>query len=298
MKILLTGGSGFIGTNLRKALGAAHQIVAPTHRELDVTDTNAVDEAFRKERYDAVIHAAVAGGEMVTENIVRGFWNIARNADKVDRVLYFGSGAEYGKHRDLVKIREEEIGSEVPRDGYGLAKLLCNDFARRSRNITNLRLFGIYGPHEGYLFKFISNSVAKGLLGMDLTIRQDVVFDYLWIDDLSSIVERFLERQPTHREMNVTPSESVTLSRIAGAVRSLAASPIKITYEIPAHNYEYTGSNQRLSEALPDLQFATIEKGIRELWDYYLARIDELDSAALMRDDYRRRCRTRKEAAF
>jgi nucleoside-diphosphate-sugar epimerase len=294
MKILLTGGSGFLGRSLREALRGVHEIVAPSHRDLDVADTNAMDEAIRNGRYDAVVHAALAGGERIAEHMLRGFWNIAGNAERVARVVYFGSGAEYGKHRDLVKVREDEIGREIPRNSYGFAKLMCNDIARRSRNITNLRLFGVYGPHEGYLFKFISNSVVKTLLGMDLAIRQDVVFDYLWIGDLCAVVESLLEKEPLHRDLNVTPTESVSLSGIVQALEAACGRPIRAEYETPGLNFQYTGDNSRLREVLPELRFTGIPEGVKRLYGYYAARIDEIDRDAVEADEYRKRAKTRR----
>jgi nucleoside-diphosphate-sugar epimerase len=293
VKILLTGGTGFVGRSLLEGLGTTHQIVAPPHRELDVGDSNAVDEAFRAGRFDVVLHAAAAGGERVLENVLRGFWNVARNAHRVGRVFYFGSGAEYGKHRDLVKVREEQIGAEVPRDDYGLAKLLCNDIARRSTNVTNLRLFGIYGPHEGYLFKFISNTIAKTLLGMDLVIRQDVIFDYLWIDDFVAIVRSLLERSALPADVNVTPTQSISLLELARIVTRLHGERSSIHVENSGLNYAYTGSNDRLRDLLPHLAFTPYPEAIRSLAAHYASRTDSLDRVALEQDRYRLSCRVR-----
>jgi GDP-L-fucose synthase len=293
MKILLTGGSGFIGASLRDGLGAEHDIHAPGHRELDVSDSTAVDALFHARRYDAVIHAAVEGGDRVMENVVRGYWNLARHAGEVARFFFFGSGAEYGKHRDLDKVREEEIGEEVPRDAYGFGKLLCNESARRSSNIVNLRLFGVYGPGEGYLFKFISNSAVKILLGLDLAMRQDVVFDYLWIDDLAVVVRSLLETGCAWRDLNVTPTESIALSRIVDLLRVVSGINVRATFETPGMNFRYTGDNSRLREAVPDLRFTTAAEGIRRLFAHYKERAGRMDREALVRDDYFRQCRVR-----
>lgn len=293
MKILLTGGSGFIGRNLFEALGGRYEVFAPSHREFDVTDTAAVDRLFRERRFDAVLHAAVQGGNRVLETTLRGYWNLARQAGKVGHLFYFGSGAEYGKQRDLVKVREEEIGRVVPSDAYGLAKLFCNEDARRRPRVTNLRLFGVYGPHEGYLFRFISNSIVKTLLGMDIRVRQDVVFDYLQVADLVAIVERFLENEPDVSDLNVTPTESISLRQILAIISAAASRPLPVHFETEGLNFQYTGHNGTLQRLMPDLRFIPYEEGIHRLYSHYDERRGALDKDAVVRDDYLVRTRPR-----
>ena len=293
MRILLTGATGFVGRHVLEALSERYTIVAPRHAELDVTDATAVDAILRGSRFDAVVHAAVQGGASVMQTTLRGFWNLASNAGRVHRLIYFGSGAEFAKHRDLVKVREEQIGEETPRDDYGLAKLLSTQLCRQSPNIVNLRLFGIYGPYEGYTAKFISNAIAKTLAGVPLTIRQDVVFDYLWIDDLIRVLPRFLEGEREFADVNVTPTVSVRISEVAGLVLRAAGRSAECEIELPGMNFQYTGDNARLLELCPGLTFTPLDEGVRRLFAYYRERIETIDRAALETDEYRRRLTTR-----
>jgi nucleoside-diphosphate-sugar epimerase len=293
LKILLTGGSGFIGCNLLEALGGQHEVFAPPHREFDVTDTAEVDRLFREHRFDAVLHAAVQGGDRVLETTLRGYWNLARHAGEVGRLFYFGSGAEYGKQRDLVKVREEEIGRVVPSDAYGLAKLFCNEDARRRSRVTNLRLFGVYGPKEGYLFRFISNSIVKALLGMDIVVRQDVVFDYLHVSDLVAIVDRLIQSGSGVTDVNVTPTESISLRQILAIISSAASRPLAVDFKTEGLNFQYTGHNGALLRLVTDFQFRPYEEGIRSLYSHYAERREALDRDSVVRDDYLLRTRSR-----
>jgi GDP-L-fucose synthase len=293
VRILLTGGTGFVGRHVLEALNNRYTIVAPRHTELDVTDATAVDATLRSSRFDAVIHAAVQGGESVMQTTLRGFWNLARNAGRVHRLLYFGSGAEFGKHRDLVKVKEEQIGEETPREDYGFAKLLSTQLCRQSPNIVNLRLFGIYGPYEGYMAKFISNAIVKTLAGVPLKIRQDVVFDYLWIDDLIGVLPRFLEGEREFADVNITPTVSARISDIATLVQRAAGKSPECEIETPGLNFQYTGDNARLLELCPGLTFTPLDEGVRRLFAYYRERTETIDRAALEADEYRRRLTTR-----
>jgi nucleoside-diphosphate-sugar epimerase len=58
MRVLVTGGSGFIGRNLIEYLARAHEVLAPTHAELDLTDPGALDRWFREHEVDVVVHGS------------------------------------------------------------------------------------------------------------------------------------------------------------------------------------------------------------------------------------------------
>jgi len=240
VRVLITGGSGFVGRNLAEGI-KGHEIYAPRHAELDVLDPAAVEAYVKAKRVDAIVHSAVRGGEHVLDQTLRMQASILRVHHLVDRILYFGSGAEYAKARDLRKVKEETVGENVPADPYGLAKLFCSESARSRKRVLNLRLFGVYGPYEGYLLKFISNSIVKRLLGLDLMVRQDVVFDYLWVHDLLPVVEHFLEKPFEHADYNVTPTQSISLLEIVRIIDRLIGSTGAVEVSTPGMNWEYTG---------------------------------------------------------
>ena len=161
-RILLTGGSGFIGRNLTEALNGEYEIHAPSHKELELLDETAVCDYIRQNQIDGVIHAAVHvpmvnGGEHELANDLRMFLNLTKNSGIVEKILYFGSGAEYDKRFHIRMAKEEEIGKHIPETDYGLAKYTMNEIARNSDNIYNLRLFGIFGKYELFYIKFLSN---------------------------------------------------------------------------------------------------------------------------------------------
>src|SRR5664279_1529240 len=57
--ILITGGSGFIGRNLREGLSAKFNIYAPRHSELDICNANMLERYVLDNGIEAVIHTAV-----------------------------------------------------------------------------------------------------------------------------------------------------------------------------------------------------------------------------------------------
>ena len=58
MKLLITGGGGFIGKNLAEQYSGTFDVAAPTRAELDLLDAEAVRTYLVHHRFDAVIHAA------------------------------------------------------------------------------------------------------------------------------------------------------------------------------------------------------------------------------------------------
>ena len=61
MRVLLTGGSGFVGSSFRRVLVERHgaEVRAPSHAELDLVDAEAVRAAVTAFRPDAIVHAAI-----------------------------------------------------------------------------------------------------------------------------------------------------------------------------------------------------------------------------------------------
>ena len=73
MKVLITGGSGFIGRNLVEQLSLNHIILSPTHKQLDLTDETAVELYFLTNSFDVIIHCACREGSNCLEDNLRMF---------------------------------------------------------------------------------------------------------------------------------------------------------------------------------------------------------------------------------
>jgi len=286
MKILITGGSGFVGKNLHESLRKSYDVIAPSSRDLNLLDYSKLESYIKKEKPNIIINAAVRGGTTVLDNTLRMFAGLMRVVGHVDKIIHFGSGAEYAKTRDLIKVKETDWGEYIPKDDYGLAKYMIHHIVRNEKKIVNLRLFGIYGKYEDYRYKFISNSIVKTLLNLPIAIKQDVVFDYLYIDDLLPIVQYFIEHNWQHSSYNITPKESISLKSLVNKIITISKSTKKMTLINEGLNYQYTASNDRLIAEIPNLKFTSYDQGLKKLYKYYKSIRNNLDKEAILQDNY------------
>ncbi len=293
-RILLTGGSGFIGGNLLKSpLGDRFDLEAPSRAELDLLDTDAVDAYFAERRFDAVVHAAGKPGhrnapdrDALFYSNVRQYMNLARHASAVGRMVVLGSGAVYGMEHYRPRMAEDTFGRHVPADEHGFCRYVCGLHAEASANIYDLRLFGVFGPGEDYAIRFISNLMCKCLLGLPLTMNQDRVFHYLDVADLAPILGDFLELpRPGFHAYNVVPDEAVSLLDLAHRIRDIAGRPdLPIVVRLPGRGAEYTGDNARLRRELPGLRITPLGDSLARLYAWYRARIHLIRREELLHD--------------
>jgi GDP-L-fucose synthase len=274
MNLLITGGTGFIGRNLTESLRDRYNIFAPTHKELDLLDLEALSRFIDENKIDIVIHGAIHvpmfnGKEKECFNDLKMFLNLEKVSGSIKKLMYFGSGAEYDKRFDIRNVTEDVFGTSIPDTEYGLAKYTMNKIARKSDNIYNLRLFGIFGKYELWQLKFISNLCCKALFDLPLTIRKDCMFNFLYINDLPGIIDRFIESSPVYHDYNITHDRSYMLSEIANIVKEVSSKDLEIKLLSKEFNLDYTACNKRLREEFPDVNITPLKAAIEDLYNYY-----------------------------
>ncbi len=291
MRILVTGSTGFIGRNVVEALGSSHEVLAPSHRELELLDEQAVREFLRQNRVEAVIHGAVTPGHRNAKDPrlqlfrnTRMFFSLARSSDLFRKMIFLSSGAAYDIRRSMVRIREEEFDSEVPLDEHGFSKYCCAKYSEKTDSIVELRLFGVFGKYEDYAIRFISNAICKVLFDLPLTLRRNRRFAYLYIKDLMPILDYFLVHEAGHRAYNVVPDDAVELLDLAGKIRELSGKDLPIRVNEPGLGPEYTGDNRRLRKEIPGVAFTPMEEALEELYGWYAEHRASIQRDCLLAD--------------
>jgi UDP-N-acetylglucosamine/UDP-N-acetylgalactosamine 4-epimerase len=181
MRILITGGAGFIGSNLAEQLlqdervsfvrvmdnlatGSIENIKSFSHHpkfEFRQADIRNYQECFSAcDSVDLISHQAALGSvprsiaDPLTTNDVNitGTLNIftAAKEKNIKRIIYAASSSTYGDHQGLPKV-EEKIGD--PLSPYAVTKYVNELYARVYSNLYNiqfigLRYFNIFGPRQ------------------------------------------------------------------------------------------------------------------------------------------------------
>ena len=279
MNILITGGNGFIGRNLKEYFekNKSFEIFAPSEFELNLTDSDQVRDFFGNNQVDCIIHSATVlqinkkYNSDVCEQNLKMFFNLYKYKNTNAKLINLGSGSEYSRENWIPQMSESFFDKYIPTDSHSFSKYIMSKFIESSsdKNLMHLRIFGIFGKYEDYRFKFISNCIAKNLLKIPIIINQNAIYDYLFIEDFSKIIEKLIHVKSDIRIMNVTPSESTDLISINGYIQKLLG--IDTDFEILNSGYgvEYTGNNTNLLNCIGDFKFMSIEKSIEHLVSFY-----------------------------
>ena len=269
MKILITGTNGFVGRNLKEYFqGRYGDISCPKRGELDLLDSQAVYEYLIANEFDVVIHCAVT--LLSVEQNLKIYFNIERCSRSFGKMLCIGSGAEYDKNHYIPKMKEEYFGKHIPSDIYGFSKyVIAKDIESVSRNIYNLRVFGIYGRYEDYKRRFISNNICRVLSGLNISIKKNMYFDYLYVNDFSRIVELFINKDALKRSYNICTGNSIELFTLAKIIREIDGRNLPINIKEEGFNTEYSGDNTLFLQEYGKFNFTHPEKAISELYHWY-----------------------------
>lgn len=274
--ILITGAgpNSITGKRIKEQLEGEYTLLTPSSKEIDLTDKEAVDNFFKTYKIDYVVHCAVKypqKGDLPVEkdyNFIM-FENLSEHSKEFKKMIYFGSGAEYGKQRDIRDITEDKINEIIPCDRYGYSKLQMNKIARQSDNIYNFRLFGTINPYELPIKNVVSNICAKAILGMPIVLQKDCLFSFVDIDDVVSSLKFSLRNSLRYHDYNITGDRYYALSHIAKLAKRISKCKGEICFMNEGMNLEYTGNNSRWKEEY-SFRFTEIAKSLSKVYSYLI----------------------------
>jgi nucleoside-diphosphate-sugar epimerase len=298
MNLLVTGGSGAIGTFVARELRDADhdvtvfdieppEIDGVAYVEGDVTDADAVAEAVSAA--DAVVHLAALLPDACERDPPRaeavnvgGTLNVFEAAhDRGTRVVYASSkaalGTPTGVHTHPVY---EPIGEDAPRSPtnlYGVTKASIERYAAAYRadgmDVAALRFASTYGPGKGQAhgdLALLPNAIRRAAAGDRVRLTgADQRNDLLYYGDIARGVAAAVETDElTHAVYHIGSGEAVSIRTFAEALREQTDAPIEAEGGL---NYrdadEPSYCRLDISRARADLGYEPaypIERGVRD----------------------------------
>ena len=281
MNILITGTNGFIGKNLKNYFkNSKHIIFSPNEKTLDLRLGEKVRRYLDNSKIDVIIHSATVLQknkkyiDTVCEDNLKMFFNLYEYKDKNCILINLGSGSEFNRKNWTPLMKNKYIGKNIPSDGHSLSKYISARFIEKSNDKTlyHLRIFGIFGKHEDYLYKFISNTIVKQLLSIPIILNQNAIYHYLYIEDFCKIIKEIIKVKPRDRVINVTPKYKIELVSIVNIIQKFIPNNNSIKIIKKGYGKEYTGNNKELLKFY--VSFTNPEKSILELIKFYKKKIN------------------------
>ena len=259
MRILVTGGAGFIGSHLvEKLIALGHRVSIlddfndfydPTIKReniaavadriqihhFDLRDGNAVRTLFHREKFDVIVHLAARAGvrpsihhpQLYYDTNVMGTLHLleAARTTGVERFIFASSSSVYGVSKEVPFSEEMRITQTI--SPYAASKVagefLCSTYSHLYRmRVVALRFFTVYGPRQRpdlAIYKFTKKIRAGEAI--DQFGDGTTRRDYTYIDDIMQGVVASLDYGgPLFDIFNLGENDTVQLRDLIAAIEN------------------------------------------------------------------------------
>lgn len=303
MKVLITGGAGFIGSHILAQLQGRRDMDVvvfdnlssgskehvPVGMELvegDVCDEATVDALFADHHFDAVIH--LAAQTMVPTSVEQPVLDCRINLEGVlhvleacrthgtGHILFSSSAAVYG---DNLHIPLKETERLVPTSPYGITKMTTEHYLRVYHELygmdaTVFRFANVYGERQGEKGEGGVVSIFCKLLSQrqGITVFGDgnQTRDFVYAGDIAQAIIRALPLKGYHT-MNVSTGQETSINDLICSFEKAVGYTVPVQYTAPRTGdiLRSVLSNEALKRELGFVPEMDLEEGIRRTYDWY-----------------------------
>lgn len=234
-KILVTGGTGFLGYNLLKKLSKLNYKLSSLStnkpkKEKKISNVNYIicDVANKiklrnkiKKDYDYIVNFSGYVDHQKKTKTIKSHFNGCKNLvdhfknSNIKNFIQIGSSMEYG----VVKSPHKENTVCQPKGNYALAKYKASTYLKKIHKNLNFpftifRLYQIYGPHQSInrLIPIVINSCLKNKSFACTSGQQ--IRDFLYVEDLSNLIIKSIKRKARNKIYNVGSGKKIKVKDI------------------------------------------------------------------------------------
>ena len=265
MRVLVTGGAGFLGSHLVQRLaGDGHDVVVPRSADTDLTDMSATARLFDEAEPELVFHLAAEVGGIGANRANPGrYWyaNLMMGAHVLEQVrlhatpklVVAGTICAYPKFAP-VPFREDDLWNGYPEETnapYGVAKkaILVGAQSYRAQYGTNaisLLLVNLYGPRDNFdletshvipaLIRKMEVAQERGEHSITLWGDGSPTREFLYVDDCVEGIVLAAERYDGPLPINLGTGEEIAIRDLAELIRSATGYSGEIVWDASRPN--------------------------------------------------------------